>query len=121
MPRHYFAIAKLNIMEYTEAASLFQSKRKTKHKPLYDMWLKSAVRYSQIIVDWYLSGHESRQDMDTLRSRAHDAFISNCNALSRNMNEAGIYSSWRAKLIDDRRIIGNFACYVHTTLGIAAR
>jgi hypothetical protein len=108
-------------MEYTEAASLFQSIRKTKHKALYDMWLKSAVRYAQIRVDWYFNDHEGRKEMDALRSRAHNAFISNCNALSRNMKEAGEDSSWRAKLTDDRRIIGDFACYVHAMLGIAAR
>lgn len=117
----FSAGTKFCIMEYTEAESLFQSIRKTKHKTLFNMWVKSAVRYAQIRVEWYFSDRDGRNEIDALRSRAHNAFISNCNALSRNMNEAGEDSSWRARLGNDRKKIGDFACFIHAMVGIAAR
>jgi tetratricopeptide (TPR) repeat protein len=44
-----------------------------------------------------------------------------CNILSRAMNERGKDISWRAQLGQDRREIGDFACYIHCILGLSAR
>jgi len=85
-----------------------------------DVFVK-AVEYAQIRVLWQLSSREQRDAMDQRRTIAHNAFIDACNILSRNMVAAGGDNSWRAELGDDRKTIGDFACYVHCFLGIEGR
>lgn len=82
---------------------------------------RAAVRYANLRAQWCLEDFESRREMDDERTRAHNAFIDSCNILSRNMAREGLDTSWRADLGDDRKTIGDFACYVHTYLGLSAR
>lgn len=64
---------------------------------------------------------ERRLELEDSRIRCHDAFIDSCNILSRNMEKAGENYSWREKLGNDRKVIGDFACFIHFKLGIDAR
>jgi len=80
-----------------------------------------AIRYSRIRVDWKLSDTRQRLEMEDSRSRCHDAFIDSCNILSRNMEKSGEYTKWREKLGNDRKVIGDFACYIHYKIGIDAK
>jgi hypothetical protein len=59
--------------------------------------------------------------MDQRRTLAHNAFIDSVNIMSRNMDKENEDNLWRAVLGDDRKIIGDFACYVHMFLGLEAR
>lgn len=59
--------------------------------------------------------------MDAGRTRAHNAFIDACNILSRQMARPGEDVAWRARLRSDRKILGDFACYLHCLLGLKAR
>jgi len=59
--------------------------------------------------------------MDEERTRAHNAFISACDILSRNMAESGEVHTRRTVIGQDRKDIGDFACLVHAVLGIMAR
>jgi hypothetical protein len=43
------------------------------------------------------------------------------NIISRNRAMEDEDNSWRAALGDDRKIIGDSACYIHCFLGIGAR
>jgi len=88
---------------------------------LKDSFLQAAVRYARLRVDWYLSDEDDRRQSDEERSRAHDAFIDNCNALSRLMSGMGLDINWRDRLGSDRRVIGDLACYIHLHLGLLAR
>ena len=88
---------------------------------LKDDLLQYAVRYARIRVDWYFLDIDARRETDENRSRAHNAFIDACNILSRNMGKKGLDIEWRAKLGNDRKVIGDFACYVHAYIGVMAR
>jgi len=59
--------------------------------------------------------------MDQRRTLAHNAFIDACNIMSRNMGKNDEDNSWRAALGEDRKVIGDFACYIHCFLGLEAR
>ena len=83
--------------------------------------LNAANRYARIRVDWYMADGNQRRIMDQNRSRAHNVFIDHCNILARNMAERGIDATWRSRLGDDRKAIGDFACYIHAYIGIMAR
>jgi hypothetical protein len=80
-----------------------------------------AIRYARIRTDWYLATDEGRRELEDTRTRAHDAFIDSCNILSRNMEQSGEDNSWRIKLGNERKEIGDFACYVHYYLGLKKR
>lgn len=84
--------------------------------------LQSAARYARLRVDWKLeteAGEKARIDAE--RTRAHDAFIADCNVLRRAMEQAGEETLWRSTLTNDRREIGDFACWLHAIMGIEAR
>lgn len=83
--------------------------------------VKLAVVYAQIRVEWALASHSDRAEMDERRTRAHNALIDACNILSRRMRKAGEDNEWRASLGEDRREIGDFACWLHCFLGLGAR
>ena len=83
--------------------------------------IKSAVRYARIRTDWRLERPEARNAMSSDRTLAHDACIDSCNALSRFMANNGLPTAWRSRLGQDRKEIGDFACYLHCILGIMAR
>ena len=81
----------------------------------------TAIRYAHIRAEWSLMTSDQRREIDASRTRAHNAFIDSCNILSRNMNKAGESAAWRASLGDDRKVIGDFACYLHCLLSINGR
>ena len=85
---------------------------------MVDKLIRSGIRYARIRVDWYLSPSDERHELDDERRIAHDAFISSCDILARNMGEIGEDNSWRRLLGDDRKVIGDFACIIHMILGL---
>lgn len=88
---------------------------------LYNDLLRSALLYARVRADWKLANKEERIQMDARRSALHNAFIDSCNILARYMAGRGMDTSWRSLLGNERREIGDFACYVHCFLGIAAK
>ena len=83
-------------------------------------FLNAAIVYARVRTDWQLADLERRQEMDARRTQAHNAFIDACNILSRQMAKQGLDISWHAAL-GSRKEIGDFACYIHSLLGLAAR
>lgn len=82
---------------------------------------RTASAYARIRAEWQLASRDERLAMDQRRTLAHNAFIDSVNIMSRNMAKAGEDNSWRAVLGDDRKVIGDFACYIHLFLGLEAR
>ena len=82
---------------------------------------KNAVRYAHLRAQWLLVDREQREIMHEERRSAHNVFIDACNIMSRNMIKNGEDASWRKELGDDRKVIGDFACYINYVLGIKAR
>ena len=80
----------------------------------------SAVEYARIRTDWYLSDKERRIEINERRTAAHNTLIDNCNILSREMAKNGGNISWRDTLGEERVDIGDFACYLHSILGVKA-
>jgi hypothetical protein len=88
---------------------------------LREALIASAVSYARAWTDWQLASVERRREIDPRRTASHTALIDACNILSRHMSRHGHDIGWRARLGDDRNAIGDFACYVHCMLGLAAR
>lgn len=94
---------------------------KTEEAELKQTLILCAVRYARVRTDWRLAIPDERRVMDSARIAAHNALIDAANILSRAMVNAGENATWRRKLGDDRKTIGDWACHVHADLGILAR
>lgn len=108
-------------MTKEEAENLIQQIRTSVHSGLADSLIRSAIRYARLRVDWQLLPVPERAELDNERTIAHDAFISACNILARNMAKVDEDTSWRRIIGDDRKEIGDFACWIHLILGLRAR
>lgn len=108
-------------MNYSLAKNLFEDIRSSS---LHDMVLnliRAAARYSGLRNNWYLASTEEKIDLDDERKIAHEAFIGWCDIMARNMREKGENFSWRSKLGNDRKLIGDFACYISLFVSLEAR
>lgn len=81
----------------------------------------AATRYAQLRAEWKQHSVDERIERDPARTVAHDTFIDACNIMSRNMAKAGESTEWRLQLGNDRKTIGDFACYLACLLGLEAR
>lgn len=88
---------------------------------LYEMLLENAVRYAGIRAEWSVSDTNTRTLRDPERTRAHDLFIGVCNTLSQEFIKSNLSIEWREALGSDRRVIGDFACYIALILALEAR
>ena len=83
--------------------------------------IKSAARYCKIRNDWETMTRNEKIDADAGRTSAHDAVITNLNVLARIMENEGIDTSWRSELGENRKRIGDFACFISYITGISNR
>lgn len=108
-------------MDLQEAEDILKLIRSSRLKDFADRLIKSAIRYAHIRAEWHLSSQVEKTELENERKIAHDALISNCDILARNMKTNGEDSNWRTLLGNDRKSIGDFACFVHALIGIEAR
>jgi len=108
-------------MDCTKFQSLLDQVNSSSLRKLKLDLYNSAVIYHQYRTDWYFANDEERILMDAPRRIAHIVFIDCCNILSRNMLKNGEDASWRTELSNDRKIIGDFACFISFSIGVMAR
>jgi hypothetical protein len=108
-------------MNIETARQVYEAIVNTKLEQLKTDLFSAAVRYARIRVDWQFTTPEKRKEMEQTRGSAHNALIDACNILSRNMLKSGEDNAWRSALGDNRKEIGDFACYLHAIFGILAR
>jgi len=114
-------------MEYGKAVGIYNAitQAPVKNEPDYIELLEDfkayAVKYAEIRVEWYMADRQKRIEIDKRRTSLHNALIASVNSLARYMESKGQDISWRAEMGDDRKEIGDFACYCHCFMGIAAR
>lgn len=86
---------------------------------LYKDMVSRAVRYAHIRAGWNALPREQKQEQDPSRTSAHDAFIMSVNIIARTQGSVG--AQWRERLSDDRKRVGDFACYIALFEGINGR
>ncbi|MDD3875235.1 MAG: hypothetical protein PHT69_01295 [Bacteroidales bacterium] len=106
------------MLTFQKAEAFYSVIQSSKLTDLKNGLIQKAIRYAHIRAEWqFLSDKEkSAQDLD--RTAAHNVFIDACNIMSRNMMKIGEDITWRTALTNDRKIIGDFACYIHTFVSI---
>ena len=85
--------------------------------PMVDKFIKTGIRYARLRVDWRLLSPNERRELDDERAIVHNAFISACDILARNMRVIGEDTSWRSLLGSDRKTIGDSGSIIHMILG----
>jgi hypothetical protein len=108
--------------DFQQAISLFDDKE----RELVTNLKRSALRYAELRSRWVFANHEERLEIDASRTRAHNAFIDSCNAVSRLCANSSTSTQWRAEFGkarsgEARRRIGDFACYIAYRCMIEAR
>lgn len=109
------------MLKYDTAINCYSLILESNLSPLRRELFQKALEYARIRAQGMVSSLEQRKDMNQRRTLAHNSFIEACNIMSRNMEKNDEDNSWRADLGDDRKVIGDFACYIHCFLGIEAR
>ena len=108
-------------LPYNNFYSFFTAIDNSKQVELKKSFYKNAAQYAGLRTSWLMVDREQRTLMHEERRSAHNVFIDACNIMSRNMIKNGEDASWRKDLGDDRKVIGDFACYIIFVLGIKAR
>lgn len=103
------------------AQMIHQQITRSEHQVLVRTLERKAIDYAHYRAEWARASTEDRLEMDAARTRAHDAFIDAVNILSRAMVKSDEETKWRDTLGDDRKKIGDFACFLHLLLGLGAR
>ena len=117
-----------NTISTEEAAQIYkamvESVERCTVEDKMDFWndlLKEAMEYSNIRNAWEFMSREERMDADAGRTMKHDAFIMAVNVLARLVEKNNVDASWREALGDNRKRIGDFACFVAYITGISNR
>ncbi|MDG4595462.1 MAG: hypothetical protein P9F75_07180 [Candidatus Contendobacter sp.] len=108
-------------MNYDTATHIYHQIKLSSFENLRDALFRAAIEYAQIRARYRLATLEECLEMEQSRTLAHNALISCCNSLSRNMAQRDENVEWRSLLGDDRKQIGDFACYLHCIFGIEVR
>ena len=108
-------------MEILEKIESDLDKNDEDAKELFDDFLEGAVAYAGVRAGWLLLSNDEKMDQDKARSLKHDSVINRINILARYYERSGKDTSWRVKLGDARKRIGDFACYVAMVYGLRAR
>lgn len=109
------------VMDFQTAVQIFDAINSSQLKNLKEDLISLAIDYARIRTDYYLLDQSERREKENSRTLAHNAFIDSCNILSRNMLKNGESAEWRVLLGEERKYIGDFACYIHLLLGLKVR
>lgn len=109
------------MLDYQMARHIYDSIKGSDQVALRRELLSKATDYSNVRSQWLLASLEQRKAMDQRRTITHNSFIDSCNIMSRNMGLKDEDNTWRADLGDDRKIIGDLACFIQLFMGLEAR
>lgn len=93
-------------------------------KELLEDLIGSAIIYADFRARWSLMDFDERKKIGASRSLQHNAYMSNLEIVARYMKHKGWDSDWINKLgtkENDRKRLGDFACYLVCINAVSAR
>ena len=118
---HVLRTLKGEHMNHETAKAIYAALRDAAPPDLLRELILMAGRYAGLRVLWAMADLEGRRGLDSERTRAHNAFIDQCNILGRAAAKTNQNTIWRTELGEDRKEIGDFACHLACIVGIQAR
>lgn len=82
----------------------------------YTKFLDAAVAYVSIRTRWHFMEPAQRAEHDQARSREHDGYMARLSAVCRNLGIEDVDT-----ILPDRKMKGDFACYVALFLAMEQR
>ena len=108
-------------LDYLTAYQAYTTVQNSKLADLRMALYKAAVHYATIRAEWEFMSNEEKMEQDAGRTAAHNRFIDSCNILSREQTKIGEDNRWRGSIGTDRKMIGDWACWVSCFVGIGNR
>ncbi len=90
-------------------------------KDFWDDFLMKAADYTYVRNKWEFMTLPEKMEADAERTATHNLFITSVNIISRIAEKEGVDNSWREELGENRKRIGDFACFVAYITGISNR
>ena len=87
----------------------------------YNDFLRQAADYTLVRCRWEFMDLQEKVEDNRNRTIEHDSFITKVNVLCRLEEAEGIDTSWRERLGENRKRIGDFACFVTYMTGLSNR
>lgn len=87
----------------------------------FQLMLERAEKYAAYRAGWLNKSLPERMEIDEARSRAHDLFIKAKDGLSTYMYEQKLGNDWDDLLGEERKRVGDFACYLVYLRSVLAR
>ena len=111
------------MLKYEVAKGLFEEIREKMEKQadeelkeFYGEFLQSAAEYAKRRLAWSFMDREAQIADDKSRSIKHDAYMAMLSAVCRNLGIEGV-----DELMPDRKVKGDFACYIALFLALEQR
>lgn len=108
-------------LTFAEAVNIYGEITANADRQAVAGFLQHAVRYAGARTAYGLAAHAEQQLMGADRTRLHNRLLDAVEELSADMQRRGASTEWRSRLGDDRKRIGDFACFLHAIVGINAR
>ncbi len=114
-----------NVLTYQEAEDAYAQLKvgervcEEEDVELYTDLYERAARYAGFRAGWLALSREQKMETDASRTSAHDAFLVSLNVIARLQGAAGV--GWRERLGDERKRLGDFACYITLFRALEAR
>ena len=106
-------------MEIYEAILQNSPEDDEEFEEFWELALSAMTVYADLRANWKQI-RKGQRDNDG-RTRKHDNVIHTLNLLSGMMEQRGLDVSWRKQLGDQRKRIGDFACYIAMLYDLSAR
>lgn len=106
---------------YSDMVSSFEKWSLEDKDELWEDFLKDSTEYAHTRAKWEFMTKEEKAEADPGRTTRHNSCIDHLNIFARNIEKEGIDCSWRKKLGDDRKRIGDFICFVTYITAISNR
>lgn len=106
---------------YNDMLASFNACRVEDKDEYLESFLEKAIKYSQIRAKWELYSNEEKAEKDPNRTSTHDGVIIAANVLSRLIASDGTDAGWRERLGDNRKRVGDYACFVAYMMGVSNR
>lgn len=83
--------------------------------------ITSCIEYAEIRSTWLFLSRQEKLDKDILRTAMHNTVIRNLSVVKRVIEHKGENTEWYDLFNDDRKRIGDFACYISYIHSLSSR
>lgn len=105
---------------YIEIISVL-NRHDTEEMEYWNDFITSCLEYAEIRSTWLFLSREEKLEKDTLRTAIHNTVLRNLSILKRIFEIKNKNIAWYNRFNDDRKRIGDFACYISYIHSLTSR